>query len=433
MSVVEFEITSTDVSHLRDVSQKIRELPQSKPEVADRVAEIIESVKDGGDSSLIELIERYDGTRVDSSSLSVGQDEMVAALEELDYEVRQAIELAAKNVRQVAEAGMTSGDVDVVIDQGQKVTKRTVPVRKAAAYVPGGRAPYPSTVVMTCVPASVAGVKGIAICSPADDSGRIPGSILAAAAVCGVDKAYLMGGAHAIAALATGTESVEPVDVIVGPGNAYVQEAKRQLFGQVGVDSIAGPSELMVIADADCDVDSVALDLLAQSEHGSDSLLVLAGPDRKVLDSVLGKMEKLNESSRSATNAPLAVVKTDTNESALKFSEELAPEHLELACSDHEEISRTVSRSGCVLIGRNGAAAFADYVAGSNHVLPTGGAARFSSALSPSVFTRTMSIVSIPDDSVEGIADPATILARTEGFDIHAESMLNRAKQKRET
>ncbi len=432
VSVAEFDITSADVSYLRDISQKIRALPQSKPEIADRVSEIIESVKDGGDSSRIELRERYDGTRVDPSSISVGQDEMVSSLEELDYETRQALELAEKNIRQVAEAGITGKDVDVVTDQGQTVTKKTVPVRNAAAYIPGGRAPYASTVVMTCVPASVAGVKGISICSPPDESGQIPAPILAAASICDVGRAYRMGGAHGIAALALGTESVEQVDVIVGPGNAFVQEAKRQLFGQVGIDSIAGPSELMVIADTECDTDSIALDLLAQSEHGPESLLVLAGPDSNILESVVTKFESLRQSSQSATNAPLAVVKTKNNESALNLSEELAPEHLELACTDCEDISHRISRSGCVFVGRNGAAAFGDYVAGSNHVLPTGGAARFSSSLSPSVFTRTMSIVSIPDDSVQEIAAPAIKLARTEGFDLHAESMLNRLKQERE-
>ncbi len=432
VSVVEFEVTSTDEAHLRDISRKIRALQQPKPEVVGRVAEIVESVRDGGDSSLIELIERYDGVQVDSSSISVGRDEMVAALENLDYETRQALEVAAKNVRQVAEAEILNGDIDVVLDQGQMVTKRAVAVRKAAAYIPGGRAPYPSTVVMTCVPASVAGVKDMAICSPPNESGRIPNSILAAAAICDVDRAYCMGGAHAITALALGTESVEPVDVIVGPGNAYVQEAKRQLYGQVGMDSIAGPSELFVIADKECNIDDVALDLLAQSEHGPESLLVLAGPDSKVLESVVNRVKNLRRSSQSATEAPIAVVKTETNELAARLSEELAPEHLELACADCEEISRLVSTAGCVFIGRNGAAAFGDYVAGSNHVLPTGGAARFSSALAPSVFTRTMSLVAIPDSSVEELVDSGVQLARTEGFDLHADSMLNRANQERD-
>ncbi len=433
MSVVEYELTSADRVSLRELSHRIRQLNGSPHGVSELVGEIVRSVEEGGDAALFELLKRYDGAIVDSDSIRVDTALADRSLENLDSQVKGALEMAAQNVRKVAEAQIPVENIDVSFADGHTVSKRSTPVRSAAAYVPGGRAPYPSTVIMTCVPAKVAGVDNLAICSPPSDNGQIPDAVLAAASICEVDTIYRMGGAQAISALALGTESVEPVDVIVGPGNAYVQEAKRQLFGRVGIDALAGPSELMVIVDSQSETQEIALDLLAQSEHGPDSLLILAGPDADVIKTITEQTERAVNDRETATDVNLAAVLTSSCEEAITLSEEIAPEHLELACADADALAERVTRAGCVFVGRNGATAFGDYIAGSNHVLPTGGAARFSSSLCPSTFMRYTSCVSLTDEAVSRLAGPAEVLARAEGFEIHAQSMQARAERERKS
>jgi histidinol dehydrogenase len=291
-----------------------------------------------------------------------------------------------------------------------------VPVRRAAAYVPGGRAAYPSTVVMCAVTARVAGVEELAVCAPPGPDGKPHPTVLAACSLCGVTEIYRMGGAQAVAALAYGTESVPAVDVIVGPGNRYVQEAKRQLMGLIGIDGVAGPSELVVIAGGDADPDLIALDLLAQAEHGPDSLVVLISPRTAILDAVEKSLDGAG-----------AIVEVANMDDALALAEELAPEHLELVGEQAETLAGSVSRAGCLFVGRDAGTAFGDYVAGSNHVLPTGGAARFASALGPSTFRRRMARVSLPPGAAAALAPAGAALARAEGFPLHAESMERRA------
>ncbi len=433
MSVAEYELTSSDRDSLRELSRRIRQLNESPDAVSERVGEIVRSVEEAGDAALFELVKRYDGADVDSDSIRVDTALADRSLDNLDGRIKGALETATQNVRKFAEAQMPAEKIEVSFADGQTVSKRSTPVRSAAAYVPGGRAPYPSTVIMTCVPAKVAGVENLALCSPPGEDGQIPDVVLAAAAISEVDKIYLMGGAQAISALAFGTESVDPVDVIVGPGNAYVQEAKRQLFGRVGIDAIAGPSELMVIVDSDSETQEIALDLLAQSEHGPDSLLILAGPDAVVIKTITEQTELAAKERETATNVNLAAVLTGSCEEAIALSEEIAPEHLELACADADVLAKRVSRAGCVFVGRNGATAFGDYITGSNHVLPTGGAARFSSSLCPSTFMRDTSCVSLTDEAVNRLAGPAEALARAEGFEIHAQSMQIRAERERKS
>ena len=251
--------------------------------------------------------------------------------------------------------------------------------------------------------------------------------ILAACVLCGVTEVYRMGGAQAIAALAYGTESVAPVDVIVGPGNAYVQEAKRQVVGQVGIDGIAGPSELVVVATRGADPELAALDLLAQAEHGEDSPLWLVSPEPDLLQAVLEAIGRLVGARPSAADAELEVVAVPDLARGLAVAEEIAPEHLELVGEEAEALAGRVRRAGCLFVGSGAGTAFGDYVAGSNHVLPTGGAARFQSALSPATFRRRMARVSLPGEAPGRLAPAGAALARAEGFPVHAESMERRA------
>ena len=265
------------------------------------------------------------------------------------------------------------------------MTVRGVPVGAAGIYAPGGRAAYPSSVLMCAIPARVAGLERIALASPPGPDGRLHPLVLAAAALCEVEEIYAMGGAQAIFALAHGTESVPKVDVIAGPGNAWVREAKRRVYGTVGIDSLAGPSELMVIAGHDTDPEWAALDLCAQAEHGRDSPLLVVAVEEQVLDAVAAATEGAAAARPSVADAPLALLAVPDLGDAADFANAFAPEHLQLFDEDAALLAERVFAAGCVFAGRFGATAFGDYVAGSNHVLPTGGAGRFSGPLGPAL------------------------------------------------
>jgi histidinol dehydrogenase len=280
---------------------------------------------------------------------------------------------------------------------------------------------------MCAVVARVAGVDELAVCAPPGPEGRAHPTILAACHLCGVTEVYRAGGAQAIAALAYGTETIAPVDVIVGPGNAWVQEAKRQVSGVVGIDGINGPSELVVVATDGADPELVALDLLAQAEHGPDSLVVAISPDRALLEAIREAAEALALARSTVTEAPLALVEAVDATGAVALSDAIAPEHVELVGAEAEALSAAVRAAGCVYVGRDGATAFGDYVAGSNHVLPTGGAARFASGLGVASFRRRMSRVSFPPGAAARLAPAGAALARAEGFPVHGESMERRA------
>jgi histidinol dehydrogenase len=280
---------------------------------------------------------------------------------------------------------------------------------------------------MAAVTARVAGVDDFAVCAPPGPGGRAHPVILAACALCGVNEVYRMGGAQAIAALAYGTECAPHVDVIVGPGNAYVTEAKRQVSGLVGIDGLAGPSELVVVATAGADAELVALDLLAQAEHGEDSPLAVISPDAAFLDAVEETVAQLAEDLPTVHAAPLALVQAPDARAAVRLADAIAPEHLELVGEEAEGLKDLVRSAGCLFIGRGSATAFGDYVAGSNHVLPTGGAARFASGLSVATFRRRMARVSLSDEAARALAPYGAALARAEGFPVHGESMERRA------
>jgi len=392
------------------------------------VGEIIEEVRVRGDDAVRDFTERFDHAELGPDQLRVDADELEASVGVLEPDVLAGLRTAIGNVKAVAKAQVNDQAVTVELPQGHTVEIVEHPVRRAAVYVPGGRAPYPSTVVMGAVTARAAGVREIAVCAPPGPGGRANPVILAACVLCEVTEVYRMGGAQAIAALAFGTESVHAVDVIVGPGNPFVQEAKRQLVGQVGIDGIAGPSELVVIAaGAGADPELIALDLMAQAEHGEDSPVYCISSESSLLDEVAEILTRLSPERPSVANAEVQLFDAADVAAALAQAEEIAPEHLELVGEEAEALADRVRNAGCLFVGASAGTAFGDYVAGSNHVLPTGGAARFQSALSPATFRRRMARVSLPGEAAARLAPAGAALARAEGFPVHAESMERRA------
>jgi histidinol dehydrogenase len=281
---------------------------------------------------------------------------------------------------------------------------------------------------MCAIPAQVAGTPRVALASPPGPDGHLNPLVLAAAALCEVEEIYAMGGAQAIFALAYGTETVAPVDVVVGPGNAWVREAKRAVYGTVGIDSLAGPSELMLVAGHDTDPEWAALDLCAQAEHGPESPLVAIAVEDRVLEAIAEATDAAAGSRRSVTEAPLALVQVPDAEAAIALANAYAPEHLELMETDAQVLADRVTTAGCVFVGRHGATAFGDYLAGSNHVLPTGGAGRYAGPLGPGAFRRRISNVEI-DGAATELAPHVNALAIAEGFPVHGESAMIRSKQ----
>ena len=372
------------------------------------VAAIVEAVRVGGDAALAGYVERLDATG--GASLLVAPAELDAALAALDAAVRAGLEVAIENVGRVARAGLVASK-EVELPEGHTVTLREVPVRRAAIYAPGG-SPYPSTVVMGAVTARAAGVEDVVVCA----AGGHP-VMLAACALCGVETVYRMGGAHAVAALAYGTQTIRRVDVIAGPGALYAQEAKRLVSATVGIDGFFGPSDVLVLAGSDADPQLVAADLLAQAEHGSGTLVVLCSDDAPLLDAVEPALREAPE-----TGAVAVTVLVDAPAAALTFAEAFAPEHLELMGEGMEPLAANVRSAGCVFVGPTGGTAFGDYVAGSNHCLPTGGAARFASSLNVRHFSRRMSEVRV-GDAAAALAAAGAPVARAESLPAHAKSM----------
>lgn len=387
----------------------LRSLVADGASVAGEVAAIVEAVRAGGDAALAGYVDRFDAT--EGAPVLVTAAELAAALAALDPAVRAGLEVAVENVGAVARAGLGEAK-QVTLAQGHTVTLREVPVRRAGIYAPGGRNPYPSTVVMGAVTARAAGVDEVVVCAP----GAHP-VILAACALCEVDAVYRMGGAHAVAALAHGTATIPRVDVIAGPGGLYVQEAKRLVSATVGIDGFFGPSDVLVLAGAAADPALVAADLLAQAEHGPGTIVVLCSDDPALLEAVEPALRDAPE-----TGAVAVTVLVADAPAALAFSDAFAPEHLELVGDGMEALAPAVRAAGCVFVGRAGATAFGDYVAGSNHSLPTGGAARYASTLNVRHFRRRMSEVRIGPAAV-ALASAGAPIARAEGFPVHAASM----------
>ncbi len=416
-----------------DPSAKAHELRRLSPVDAGLEADaagIVADVRDRGDDALRELTARFDATEVQAAELRLRVDpELIErARDEADASLLGALEVAARNIRSVARAELEAAPAaHVALPQGQTVNLVDRPVRSAGVYVPGGLAAYPSSVLMSCVPARVAGVDRVAVATPPGADGAGHPATLAACAVAGVNEVYAVGGAQAIAALAFGTETVAPVDVIAGPGNRFVNEAKRLVYGQVGIDGIAGPSELVVVFDATADAGCVALDLLAQAEHGSDGLLVAVAAHAGALDVLAQQLSRLAPERPTVRDAAIALVDAPDLSAAIELADALAPEHLELALEIADERLASDRVAAAVFFGPGGAVAFGDYAAGSNHVLPTGGAARFGGPLGVGTFRRRTSVVELPAEAAAGLAPRVAALARAEGFDVHAESAEARA------
>jgi histidinol dehydrogenase len=407
------------------VARHLRELVPAGDSVENPVREIVAEVRARGDAAVLEYTARFDTAGAPPRPLAVGAGELDAAIKVLPLDVVAGLQVTIANVAQVAQAG-AGEDVSVTLAQGQRVTLRELPVAAAAVYVPGGRAPYPSTAVMGVVTARAAGVLDVAVCAPPGRDGEIDAAILGTCRLLGVERVYRMGGAQAVAALAYGTETVRRVDVVVGPGNLYVQEAKRQLAERVGIDMFAGPSDLLVVLGEDADPRLAALDLLAQAEHGRGSLVAAISPSRRALDALAAQIEALATVPGTLRPAAGVLVECADAREAVAIANEFAPEHLQLMGAEPEALAPLVRAAGCVFVGAGAATAFGDYVAGSNHILPTGGAARFASGLSARTFRRRMAEVRLGEvggETVRKLAAAGAPVARAEGFELHARSM----------
>jgi histidinol dehydrogenase len=405
------------------VAARLRRLIGGVEGVEEAVATIVAHVRVEGDEAVHEYTRRFDTDGAQPRELCVAPQELDEALEQMPLEVVAGLQVAIANVARVADSSIGREQVAVELPQGHTVTLRELPVGAAAIYAPGGRAAYPSTVVMGVVTARAAGVLDVAVCTPPGPDGQAHPAILAACRLCGVERVYRMGGAQAIAALAFGTESVGRVDVVVGPGNLYVQEAKRRLSHVVGIEGFAGPSDLMVVFGADADPRLVALDMLAQAEHGAGSLVAGVSSSRAALDAVAREIEREGASWPELEPDACVLIETATPIAGVELANAFAPEHLQLVGAAEEALANRVRAAGCLFLGRNAGTAFGDYTAGSNHVLPTGGAARFASTLSPRHFRRRMSVVQIGDDAAAKLAGAGAPVASAEGFPLHALSM----------
>jgi histidinol dehydrogenase len=408
----------------QDLAAEVRKWFESGVEEVD-LGPIERAVAERGDAALLELTAQYDALDAADLKLRVTEDEARAALEALNLEVREALETAIANVRLVAKAQLAQ-ELTIDLPQGQKVTVGQAPVAAAGIYAPGGRASYPSSVVMGCVTARVAGVERVVLVSPPGPDGRVDPTTLAAAALCGVDEVYAVGGAQAIFALARGTQTIRPVNVIAGPGNIWVQAAKKAVFGEVAIDSLAGPSDLTVVFDRESDLRFAALDLCAQAEHGSESPLVAIAVNGGDLDALSAEVDRIASSEASVNDCRLALIEAPSPGEAIELVNELAPEHLQLMDAASAAMAPGVLTAGCVFVGAASATAFGDYIAGSNHILPTDGTGRSFGPVSTDTFRRGTSRVSLTPASASALAQPLNALARAEGLPVHGLSAMAR-------
>ena len=401
--------------------------------VNQRVLDIIDNVRSRGDAALVDYTRQFDSLDVaQMSDLILNRERLELALTRITPEQRSALETAARRVREYHERQVqdswryTEADGTVL---GQKVT----PLDRAGLYVPGGKASYPSSVLMNAIPAKVAGVREVVMVVPTP-RGEINELVLAAAAIAGVDRVFTIGGAQAVAALAYGTESVPPVDKIVGPGNIYVATAKRHVFGKVGIDMIAGPSEILVVCDGKTDPDWIAMDLFSQAEHDEDAQSILLSPDADFLDRVEQSMQRLLPTlereaiARVSLRERGALIHVADMTQAIEVANRIAPEHLELSVDNPEELLPQVRHAGAIFMGRYTAEALGDYCAGPNHVLPTSGTARFSSPLGVYDFQKRSSIIYCSPEGASELGKTASVLARGESLTAHACSAEHRIK-----
>lgn len=407
----------------------------SDKQVNKTVEDIIETVRKRGDAAIVEYTNKFDGMTVsDFQELEISKERLQAALNNIPAEQRQSLEHASQRVRDYHQHqkqenwSYTEADGTLL---GQQVT----PLDRVGLYVPGGKAAYPSSVLMNAIPAKVAGVEELIMVVPTP-KGEVNELVLAAAAICDVDRVFAIGGAQAVAALAFGSETVPQVDKIVGPGNIYVATAKRMVFGHVGIDMIAGPSEILVVCDGKTDPDWIAMDLFSQAEHDEDAQSILVCPDANYIDEVtksinklISTMERESILKKSLANRGL-LVDVSSMEQAIEVANFIAPEHLELSIDDPEIVAKQIRHAGAIFMGRYTAEVLGDYCAGPNHVLPTSRTARFSSPLGVYDFQKRSSLIMCSAEGANRLGKTASILARGEGLTAHARSAEYRLKEK---
>ncbi len=403
-------------------------------DVASVVAEIIADVRNRGDSALFDYCKKFD--RAELSALEASAEEIEAAYASVEKEFIEIMKKAAENIyafhsKQSRNSFVINREDGVVM--GQKV----MPIEKVGLYVPGGTAAYPSSVLMNCIPAKIAGCEEIVMVTPPSADGRVNPVILAAAKIAGVDRVFKVGGAQAVAALAYGTETLPKVDKIVGPGNAFVAEAKKQVFGVVAIDMIAGPSEIMVVADGSCDPDVVATDLLSQAEHDKLASAVLVTDSEELAYKVSDSLEKIiptllrSEIARASIDNNGKIIIAEDLELAIEVANRIAPEHLEICVDNPFDYLAKIKNAGSIFMGKNCPEALGDYFAGPNHTLPTSGTARFSSPLSVDDFVKKSQFTYYPADALESVCRDVEYFAKKEGLTAHAASAVVRSEKKK--
>ncbi len=406
---------------------------QTTDGVAEKVREIVDMVRTGGDGALCRLTARFDGVELTPERLRVSEEELAAAYRQVEPEFLAAVRAARERIAAFHRRHQPSSWFTVDA-QGMVLGQLVRPLERVGIYVPGGTACYPSTVLMTALPAREAGVPEIVVVTPPGPQGKVPAATLVAAAEAGVTEIYRVGGAQAVAALAYGTETIRPVDKIVGPGNLYVTLAKQQVFGVVDIDMLAGPSEVVVVADTSADPACVAADLLAQAEHDPLATAVLVTPDRGLAERVRDELERQlaacprrEIAAESLRRRGMALI-TRNLEEAVALADELAPEHLELMVARPWELLGRVRRAGAVFLGINSPEALGDYLAGPSHVLPTGGSARFFSPLGVEDFLKRSSLIAGSREGLVALAPHVVTLARVEGLEAHARAVIVRTR-----
>ena len=401
-----------------------------KVNVEETVAEIISDVRKNGDEALYRYCEKFDGVKL--SALQVTKEEIDEAVSKTEPKFMEILQKAAKNIRKFHERQVRNSFI-INDEDGIVIGQKVIPVDRAGLYVPGGTAAYPSTVLMDSIPAKIAGCREVVMVTPPSKDGKVNSAILAAAYVAGVDKIYKVGGAQAIAALAYGTETIPKADKIVGPGNAFVAEAKKQVFGKVSIDMIAGPSEILVVADGTCNPKHIAADLLSQAEHDKLASAVLVTDSEElaygVQSEIENQLEKLEryEIARESIDQNGKIIIADSLEKAIDIANEIAPEHLELCVDNPFDYLDSIRHAGSVFMGKNCPEALGDYFAGPNHTLPTSGTAKFSSPLSVDDFIKKTQYTYYTKQALNRVAEDVAYFAEKEGLTAHAKSALVRS------
>ena len=403
----------------------------SDRDVSGTVAEIIANVRKNGDAALMEYNAKFD--RAEGVALEVTPEELEAAVKAVDPEFLRVLERAGENIRAFHERQLQR-DCILTRPDGSMLGQRIIPMQRVGLYIPGGTAAYPSSVLMNCIPAKIAGVDEIVMTTPAS-GGEVSPAILAAAKVAGVDRVFRIGGAQAVAALAYGTKHVPRVDKIVGPGNVYVAEAKRQVFGLVDIDMIAGPSEILILADGTCNARFVAADLLSQAEHDANASAVLVTTSERLAKAVQAELERQlaqlhrAEIARASIEANGKIILVPTLAAGISIANEIAPEHLELCVDEPFAYLGQIQNAGSIFLGKYCPEALGDYFAGPNHTLPTNGTARFSSPLSVDDFVKKSQFSYYTPEALARVCERVACFARKEGLDAHAKSALIRSEE----